>query len=800
MIVGESWLREWVNPRWDTAELVSRLTMAGLEVKGVHTVARPFSGIIVGAVERVEPHPDADRLRVCSVSDGTRRHQVVCGAPNVRCGMKAPFATVGAEIINPEGDKPISIKAVRLRGVESGGMLCSAEELGLAAGTAEADGLLELPTDAPVGEDLRNYLQLDDCSIELDLTPDRGDCLSLHGVAREVAVLARSPLTVPAMPVVPALHDEEFPVMITAPEQCPRYLGRVIRNIDQQVQVPLWMQEKLRRCGLRSIDPIVDVTNYVLLELGQPMHAFDYRKLRGHINVRTAIAGEKITLLNGNAVAMTESTLVIADAEQPVAMAGVMGGLNTAVSPGTRDVFLECACFAPSAIAGPARSYAMHTDASHRYERGVDPDLPHRAMERATTLLLQLVGGEAGPVTEALGKLPAPGQLVLRYQSIVRLLGIDIAPAEVEDLLTRLGFAIAGKTADEWVVDVPGFRFDVRIEADLIAELARIHGYDQIPATAGMVTRKFAQCTENRLELARIRDHLVALGYQEIIAYSFIDEAFARQLTGSDDTMLALQNPIAEDMGVMRPSLLPGLLRTAMHNAKRRQTRIRLFETGSIFQQDGGEILQIPRLGALVTGSRKPQNWHDEAVLSDFYDIKGDVETLAGLGGKQAGFAFRPARQRPFHPGQCAELVTADGTVAGVLGILHPAIQRELGLETVVGLFELDLASLTEARIPHVAPVSKFPTVSRDLAIVVDQAVAAGSIVAVLQEHAGGYLADCRIFDVYHGDGVEQGKKSVAVNLTWQHPLRTLDEGYINQVISNCVNALQQQFNANLRN
>ena len=797
MIICESWLKEWVDPKCSTEELVARLTMAGLEVDGVAPVAREFSGIVVGLVESVDPHPDADKLKVCSVSDGSNTYQVVCGAPNVKQGMKAPFATVGAEIISEESDKPFKIKTAKLRGIESNGMLCSAEELGMAE---SSDGLLELSADAPVGENVRTFLELEDNSIELDLTPNRGDCLSVNGVAREVGVLSRSPVTELSIKAAVADHDAEFPIAISAVDECPRYLGRIIRNINQNVAAPLWMQEKLRRSGLRSIDPIVDVTNYVLMELGQPMHAFDYAKLQGGIDVRLAKSKEKIILLDGKEVEMSSDTLVIADAEKPVAMAGVMGGLETAVSPNTKDVFLECAYFSPLAIAGKARSYGMHTDASHRYERGVDHELQYRAMERATELLLQIVGGEAGPITEALGNVPSATQVSLRYDSIYRALGVTIERSEVEEILQRLGFAIDSQTDHDWLINVPSFRFDVSIEADLIEELARIYGYDNIPLGQGMTPQSFGRVDESQLGLNRIRDHLVALGYQEIISYSFIDPSLARTVTGSEAGDIPLQNPISEDMGVMRSSLLPGLLQTLRYNVNRQQDRLRLFENGLVFQKSGEGILQKPRLGGVLIGSRNPKNWNNNNDLLDFYDVKGDVEAVTSLGGKEGRLQFRAAQQKPFHPGQCAELLTDSGNVVGVLGTLHPAIRRELGLDSPVSLFELDLELLQSAAIPHASSLSKFPEVSRDLAIVLDETVPASEISRLLAENAGEFLSDFRIFDVYQGDAVEKGKKSVALGLTWQHPSRTLSDEEINAIISSCVNALQEQFNANLRN
>jgi len=794
MIISESWLREWVDSGLTTEELAASLTMAGLEVDGIEPVARDFSGIIVAEVRQVTQHPDANKLRVCSVFDGEHEQQVVCGAPNVVSGMKAPFAMVGATI-KTEQNKPLKITKAKLRGVESHGMLCSAEELGL---EESSDGLMELPSSAPVGQDIRAYLRLSDSMIELDLTPNRGDCLGVRGIAREVGVLSGKEVCEPAVNAVKPVHTEEFPVTISATEACPRYLGRLIRNVKLNASTPLWMQEKLRRSGLRSIDPIVDVTNFVLIELGQPMHAFDFDKLSGKICVRMADDGETITLLDGKEIALTGDTLVIADAEKPVAMAGVMGGLASAVSNVTEHVFLECAFFAPLSIAGRARAYGLHTDASHRYERGVDFELQHRAMERATELLLDIVGGEPGPITEAIGRLPERNIVRLRFASIKKDLGVTIRAQDVLDILSRLGFAITAQNKESIQVEVPSYRFDVSIEADLIEELARIFGYDNIPQTAGLKSQRFPKSSETTIETNRLRDHLVALGYQEIISYSFIDPALSELITGSQQA-IPLQNPISEEMGMMRCSLVPGLLLSYQHNANRQHERLRLFETGLVFQRKREEIQQEARVGGLIAGSQLPKSWSNGREMLDFYDLKGDVEVLLGLGGKTGQLSFFPAAESGYHPGQCAEIRNLEGGRVGVLGTLHPAIQRKLGLGQSIFVFELSLDSLLEARMPHVEALSKYPEVQRDMAIVIDQAVSADSISNLVRASAGEFLTDLRIFDVYQGDAINQGQKSVALGLTWQHPSRTLSDEEVTAIIGNCVNALQEQFNADLR-
>lgn len=797
MIFSDSWLREWVDHELDVEPLVEALTMAGLEVDGTAPVANQFSGIIVAEVISVEPHPDADKLNVCQVNDGKNTHQVVCGAPNVAAGMKAPFATIGAEIrMGGDEEKPFKIKKAKLRGVESCGMLCSAEELGL---EEKSDGLLALLSDAPIGTDIRDYLQLNDLAIELDLTPNRGDCLGIAGIAREVGVIARKPVQVPQVEPVAASIDDEFAVSITADTECPRYLGRIIRGINLGAATPLWMKEKLRRSGVRSIDPVVDVTNYVLLELGQPMHAFDLAKLKGNINVRMAGADEELTLLDGKTVKLTSDTLVIADQDKAVAMAGVMGGEATAVSDATEDVFLECAFFAPLAIAGKARSYGMHTDASHRYERGVDYELQERAMERATQLLLDIVGGSAGPVTTAIGTLPKAGQINLKLSNVERILGISMPAEEIADIFERLGFTLLAQSAEQISIRVPSFRFDLAIEADLIEEIARIYGYNNIPKTNGLDSASLGKPKEGRLRLVALRDVLTAQGYQEAITYSFIDPQLCQKVMGDERETIALQNPISEEMSVMRPSILPGLLAALLHNQNRQQQRLRLFETGLIFNKEGGKTTQVEHIAGLICGTRSPSNWFNNKEISDFYDVKGQVEALLALSRSGEQFSFQPGQHPALHPGQCAQINAADGDIVGYVGALHPAVQQALGVHGEVYCFELQTASLLDRQVPAAQPLSKFPEVSRDLAIVVDESVPAGEILAAMREQAGEFLTDLRIFDVYQGDAVAKNKKSLALGLTWQHPYRTLSDDEINAIISSCVNALHELFNANLR-
>ena len=796
MIFSESWLQEWVDPKLDTQDLMDELTMAGLEVDSSGPVARQFSGIVVGEVESVESHPDADKLSVCQVNDGGKSFQVVCGATNVRKGIKVPFANIGAEIHSGE-DKPFRIKSAKLRGVESKGMICSAEELGL---EDKSEGILVLPDDAPKGLEVQKYLQLNDTSIELTLTPNRGDCLGMLGLAREVGVISGQPVSEPEIPLVVPTVSDELPIHIEAKDGCPRYLGRIIRNVNLNSESPLWMQEKLRRSGLRSIDPVVDVTNFVLIELGQPMHAFDYSKLEGHINVRMAKENEKLVLLDGKEVNLSSEIMLITDSKKPVAMAGIMGGLATSVTESTKDVFLECAFFEPVTIAGKARRYGMQTDASHRYERGVDYNLQRKAMERATSLLLEIVGGDPGPITEAVGNLPEPVKIELKIELVSQVLGIEITKKEIIDILSRLGFSITNKNDESISVGVPSFRFDVTLEADLIEEIVRIYGYNKVPSTFRFGAQSLASKPEALVPLQRVRHQLVAMGYQEVVTYSFIHPELSELVCGNEIQTVSLENPISEEMSVMRASILPGLLNTAQYNANRQQDRIRLFETGLVFTGNTGDYEQINRIGGLVSGSRYPQNWNNTDDVNDFYDVKGDVECILRLGGDNRHFRFQPAEFGCFHPGQCARIESKEGALLGHLGALHPAIARKLELDTEIFMFELDLDAVQIGELPIASVLSRYPEVSRDLAIVINDSVPAEKILTIVRDNAGEFLTSLRIFDVYQGDAVEKGKKSIALGLTWQHPSRTLSDDEISVIISSCVNVLQEQFNAKLRN
>lgn len=789
MKFSEQWLREWVNPAIDTDALVRQLTMAGLEVDGMEPVAPAFSGVVVAQVVSVDRHPDADKLSVCQVNDGHQVVQVVCGAANVRAGLKVPLATVGAEL--PGNFK---IKKAKLRGVESSGMLCAEQELGLAE---SSDGLMELREDAPVGTCIRSYLGLDDVSIDVDLTPNRSDCLSIRGLAREVGVLNQAAVTAPEMLPVAPVHERTFPVVVQDTEACPRYLGRVITGVDLTRPSPLWMQERLRRSGLRSIDVAVDVTNYVMLELGQPMHAFDLDTLSGGIVVRRAEAGEKLSLLDGQEIALRNDTLVIADQEKVLALAGIMGGKGSGVSENTRNIFLECAFFSPLSIAGKARSYGLHTDSSHRFERGVDYDLQQQAIERATRLLIGIASGQPGPVTvcENAASLPATRSVLLRSKRLKSLLGVELPSARVVDILQRLGLRLEQQTAEGWQFGVPSYRFDISIEPDLVEEVGRINGYDNLPKTqtqGGLVLRKKDEAIHSTQSLA---DKLVALGYQEAITYSFVD-AGLQQLVNPDHAAIALANPISSDMSVMRTSLWPGLLSALQYNLNRQQQRVRLFEMGLRFIKNGDAIEQTRMLAGLVFGGVNAEGWANDRKAVDFYDVKSDLESL--LYPIDATLAFEKGEHPALHPGQCANIVKK-GEIIGLLGAIHPKLQNSLDLNGPVYLFELFLEKAVQGQVPHFNEVSKYPEVRRDIAMVVGAEVAYAELEQAVKESAGSDLIDVNVFDVFAGSNIGEGMKSVALRLVWQRSDRTLQDDDVNRSFENIVATLSVKFGAKLR-
>ncbi len=795
MKFSEKWLRELVNPAISTQALVDQITMAGLEVDDVESVARDFSGVIVGEILTAEQHPDADKLQVCTVSNGHETFQVVCGAPNARAGLKTAYATVGALLPTPEGGE-FKIKKAKLRGVESFGMLCADDELGI---SDDHGGIMELAADAPVGTCLRDYLNLNDKIIDVDLTPNRGDCLSIKGLAREVGVLNKAPVTfVDIQPVAPSI-DDTFSVTLQAPAACPRYLGRVIRNVNMAAASPLWMVEKLRRSGIRSIDPVVDVTNYVLLELGQPLHAFDLNKLDGSIQVRMPEVGEKLTLLDGNEVELNTDTLVIADNKGPVAMAGIFGGESTGVTLESQDIFLECAFFDQIAIAGKARAYGLHTDASHRYERGVDWQLQQQAIERTTQLLLDIVGGEAGPVTEAVSEefLPKARTVTLRHSKVNAMLAFEMPAAEIEEILTRLGMLIEKAADASWTVAIPSYRFDISIEVDLIEELARVYGYNNLPVKLPTSALPFTPNDESQVSIHDLRRTLISFGYQEAITYSFIESGL-QKLFDNQYQALALANPISAEMAVMRTTIWPGLVKALQYNQNRQQSRVRLFETGQRFLPINDELVQENVLAGLLSGARDPESWTGKSSSVDFFDIKRDIEAVLDLGGAGDQYRFVADQHVALHPGQTARIERA-GEVVGYVGALHPLLIKKLDINGPVYLFELSLENLLQGRVARFSDLSKFPESRRDLALIVDEATAYETIRQISVENAGEFLKEVILFDVYQGQGIEVGRKSLALGLTWQHPSRTLNEEEINSAVQSVVSALETGAGATLR-
>lgn len=791
MRFSEAWLREWVNPPVDTQQLADQLSMAGLEVDAVEPAAPAFKGVTIGLVRGITPHPDAAKLRICTVDVGQDDPlQIICGAANVAEGMRVPVATIGAVL---PGD--FKIKKAKLRGVASFGMICSASELGLAE---SSEGILPLPADAPLGEDFRAWLSLDDQCIEVDLTPDRGDCLGLAGLAREVAVINRVPLTSPAIePVVPS-SDARFDVQLLAPDACPRYLCRVIRNIDPEATTPMWMQERLRRSGLRSISPVVDVTNYVLLELGQPMHGFDLAKLSGEIRVRMAEEGEKLALLNGEEATLRADTLVIADADKPVAMAGIMGGAETGVGETTRDVLLESAFFAPVAISGKARSYGLHTDSSHRFERGVDPRLQAAAMERATRLLLDIVGGEPGPIVEACSEshLPVCEPLYLRERRVAQILGLELPAETITDILERLGMQLE-RVEDGWRVTPPSARFDLALEVDLIADIGRIYGYNEIPVTHASAATATKAASETAFDLDRARLALVDRGFNEVITYSFVSPEM-QALVDPEAETLKLANPLSSELSAMRTSLWPGLLQAAVYNQSRQMERVRLFESGLRFRIGADGLEQTPGIGGLVLGARLPEQWAERESRVDFYDLKADVEALLALTGAPGQFRFVPAAHPALHPGQAAA-VERDGRRVGLMGMLHPSLAKTLDLDGNVFLFELDIEPIAEGVLPRFQKVSRFPSIRRDIALLVDESVSFEAVASCVRAAASDLLKDILLFDVYTGENIETGRKSLALGLILQSSSQTLEDNIVDTTVGRVLESLAAELGARLR-
>jgi len=794
MKFSELWLREWVNPALDSAALSDQITMSGLEVDGVEPVAGDFHGVVVGEVVECGQHPNADKLRVTKINvGGDRLLDIVCGAPNCRQGLKVAVATIGAVL---PGD--FKIKAAKLRGEPSEGMLCSFSELGI---SDDHNGIIELPADAPLGCDIRDYLQLNDHTIEISVTPNRADCLSIIGVARDVAVANNLPLNEIVPEPVAATIDATFPIRVDATDACPRYLGRVVKGINVKAETPLWMREKLRRCGIRSIDPVVDITNFVLLELGQPMHAFDLDRIQGGIVVRMAQENETLTLLDGSEAKLQSDTLVIADHQQALAMGGIFGGEHSGVNAETRNVLFECAWFDPLAITGRARRHGLHTDASHRYERGVDPALQHKALERATALLLEICGGEAGPVidhTDA-SKLPVRATITLRREKLDRLIGHTIADEQVTNILTRLGCAVT-QGEGEWKAVAPSWRFDMAIEEDLIEEVARVYGYNNIPDVPVKASLIMTQHREADLSLKRAKTLLTDKGYQEAITYSFVDPKL-QQLLHPGEESLILPSPISSDMSAMRLSLWTGLLSAVVYNQNRQQSRVRLFESGLRFVPDTQADLGIRQdlmLAGVISGQRSEEHWDLARQPVDFYDLKGDLESLLELTGKADTISFRAATHPALHPGQTAAIWLNEEQI-GFIGVVHPELERKLDLNGRTLVFELLWNKVADRVLPDAREISRFPANRRDIAVVVAENVPAADIIAECKKVGVNQVVGVNLFDVYRGKGVNEGEKSLAISLILQDTSRTLEEEEIAATVARCVAALKERFQATLR-
>jgi phenylalanyl-tRNA synthetase beta chain len=783
------WLREWTAV--DAADaLATTLTSVGLEVESVTPAAPPFVNVVVATVASLEQHPNAEKLKVCQVDDGQGRHTVVCGAPNVAVGLKVPFARLGAEL--PGGQR---IAAAELRGIASAGMLCSARELGL---SDDAAGLLVLEPDAPLGVDVREYLRLDDAVLEINVTPNRGDCFSVLGIAREAAARSGAAVRRAEPPAVPAAHGDAFDVELNAGARCPRFAARIVHNIAPNRRSPLWLRERLRRAGLRAIHPIVDVTNYVMLELGQPLHAYDLAKVEGRLEARLANGGELLVLLDGTRIELADDVLVIADARGAVALAGIMGGESTAVDAATTDIVLESAYFAPQAVAGRARRYGLHTDASLRFERGVDPTGQVRAIERATELLAEICGGDAGPLTvvERAAELPKRSAIALRGARLRALLGSDIADAVIERTLRSLDMDVAGG-GGEWRVTPPAFRFDVAIEEDLVEEVGRIVGYDDIPPTPGITPDRLGAAAESRVAPVRLADLLVARGYSEVITYSFVDAKIAADVVGSADAV-ALANPIASDMAVLRPSLWPGLIAAAAENLSHQRPRLKLFEIGRQFAADGTAVRETPVVAGLVLGARRPEHWEGQGAAVDFFDVKGDVETLLATTGRQDAIAFEAAEHPALSPGQTARLRMGEQTI-GWIGALHPRLQQaHLDKKRGAIVFSLLVEAFT-AEIPAFRAYSRFPSIRRDLALVVDEDTSAAAIVDAARAAAGERLQNVVLFDVYRGEGVDSSRKSIGLGLILQDISRTLTDADADETVAAVALRLERELGAKIR-
>ncbi|SPP31111.1 Phenylalanine--tRNA ligase beta subunit [Arsenophonus endosymbiont of Aleurodicus floccissimus] len=794
MKLSEFWLREWINPAISSEALSEQMTMAGLEIDDVKSVAGQFQGVVVGEIVECVQHPNADKLRLTKVNIGTEQLlNIVCGAPNCRQGLKVAMATIGAVL--PDNFK---IKATKLRGELSEGMLCSYSELGI---SDDHTGIIELPQDAPIGTDIRNYLQLDDHIFHVSLTPNRADCLSIIGIARDIAAINNLELNTIEIEPVKATDASIFPIQVEAPMACPRFLGRVIKGIDVTAQTPSWMSEKLRRGGIRSIDPVVDITNFVLLELGQPLHAYDLDRLNGMIIVRMAKQDETLVLLDDSKVTLKPDTLVIADERNALGIAGIFGGKYSSVNEKTTNILLESAFFDPLAIAGRARNYGLHTEASHRFERGVDPQLQYKAMERATRLIVEICGGQVGNIIDFSHQinLPKVAIITLTRQKLDRLIGHCIPDINVTQILQRLGCQVNGEQ-DNWQVVAPSWRFDMQIEEDLIEEVARVYGYNNIPDVPLHVDLVMTPRCESALPLKRVKTLLIDRDYNEAITYSFVDPKIQQLLHPDSDAMI-LPDPISADMSVMRLSLLPGLLTTVIYNQNRQQNRIRLFETGLRFVPDliaEHGIRQELMLAGVITGNRYEEHWSQEKRAVDFFDIKGDVEVILALTGKLDNIIYKAHSNPALHPGQSAGIYLNNDYI-GYIGVIHPKLENKLDLNGRTLVFELLWDTVAERVIPKANMISRFPANRRDIAVVVPEKVATADVLAECKKIGINHIVGINLFDVYCGKGVAEGYKSLAISLILQDTNRTLEEEEIAATVDKCVAALKRRFQASLR-
>jgi len=800
MKFSERWMREWVNTGEDTESLVNQLTMAGLEVDSVQAVSGPLENVILAEIISIDPHPNAENLKVCVVGTGSEELQIVCGAPNAVPGIRVALASIGAVL--PSGEK---IKKISVKGKVSLGMLCSEKELGL---SEEHSGLAQFPLDAPIGGSIYEYLNLSDSIIDVDLTPNRGDCLSILGIAREVGFLNEIDLTKPDFsPLKPRVKDKKE-IELVCFNDCPKYLGQVLKGIDPEVPTPLWMKEKLRRAGLRSVDPVVDVTNYVMLELGQPLHAYDFDKIEGKIFVRRSTKGEEIVLLGGNKIAIEPGSVLVADEAGPIGLAGIMGGQRTSVSASTKNIFLESAFFFPISLSGKARIHGLSTDASHRFERGVDWEGQELGLNRAIQLLQEIAGGEAGPLIKEVKEesLPKVKAVKLRPSQIERVLGISVEKPKIENIFARLGFMAKFRDARSesvWEVLVPSHRFDISLEIDLIEEIGRSFGYDRLPSRTLSANLEIAPLRGDRSLQKKIAGHLVSRGYNEAITYSFVDAQTSKLLNPEED-IIHLANPLSSEMSSMRNSIWPGLLKAVLYNLNRQKDRVRLFEIGLCFnlkkRKEGlslKNIRQEKKIAFVATGQKNQENWTSEADEIGFFDLKGDLESLLLLARVDKEICFVRSSNPAFHPGQSAD-VLIEGEKCGTLGQLEARIQKELGIREKVFLCEIDLSFFGGERVVQSKKLSKFPEIRRDLSFIVDRTTEVSEIISLVKQ-CSDLLKGLVVFDVYQGGGIDLNRKSIGLGLTFQEASRTLTDVEVDTAVSNIVNHLRSKLKAQLR-